>query len=102
MKVVGTVVRGGTDYTEFDWCRRVAVVFGNEASGLDPAIEELLDETVSIPMAGRAESLNVSVSTAIVCFEVLRQRRAGRGGPPAVTADPLGRPTMPDMEGPGR
>jgi RNA methyltransferase, TrmH family len=79
MTVVGTVVRSGTDYTEFDWQRRVAVVFGNEASGLDPSVADLLDERVSIPMAGRAESLNVSVSTAVLCFEMLRQRRAGKG-----------------------
>lgn len=101
MTVVGTVVRGGTDYTEFDWTRRVAVVFGNEASGLDPAVAELVDERVSIPMAGRAESLNVSVSTAVICFEILRQRRAGKrttGG----AADRLRRPTMPGMEGPRR
>jgi TrmH family RNA methyltransferase len=101
MTVVGTVVRGGTDYTEFDWSKRVAVVFGNEASGLDRSVAELLDERVSIPMAGRAESLNVSVSTAVLCFEILRQRRA-RKGSKTIAADPLGRPTMPGMEGPGR
>ena len=72
---VGTVVRGGTDYTAFDWRGRVAVVLGNEASGLDAAVVAALDAEVSIPMAGRAESLNVSVSAAVLCFEILRQRR---------------------------
>ena len=38
-----------------------------------------LDERISVPMVGRAESLNVSVSAAVVCFEALRQRRLGHG-----------------------
>ena len=38
-----------------------------------------LDARVTIPMAGRAESLNVGVSAAVVCFEALRQRRAAAG-----------------------
>ncbi len=98
MATVGTVVQGGADYAEFDWRQRVAVVFGNEASGLCASVVELLDEGVSIPMVGRAESLNVSVSTAVVCFEALRQRR-GRGGPPASTGGHVLRPTMPGMHG---
>jgi TrmH family RNA methyltransferase len=72
---VGTAVRDGVDYAAFDWRQRVAMVFGNEASGLDDSVLERLDERVSIPMAGRAESLNVSVSAAVLCFESLRQRR---------------------------
>ena len=80
---VGTAVRDGVDYAAFDWRQRVAMVFGNEASGLDDSVLERLDERVSIPMAGRAESLNVSVSAAVLCFESLRQRRTqgeGRHG----------------------
>ena len=40
-RTVGTVVRDGTDYTRFDWNRRVAVVLGNEASGLPDAAGRL-------------------------------------------------------------
>ncbi|MBF6556142.1 MAG: RNA methyltransferase [Acidimicrobiales bacterium] len=87
---VGTAVRGGVDYAAFDWRRRVALVFGNEASGLDPVALDNLDERVSVPMAGGAESLNVSVSAAVLCFEALRQRRPGAGG--------ARRSTMPGME----
>jgi len=96
---VGSTVRDGVDYAEFDWSRRVALVFGNEASGLDASLLDRLDGNVSIPMAGGAESLNVSVAAAVLCFEVLRQRRTG-GTPPAGTA-PAGtaqRPTIEDME----
>jgi TrmH family RNA methyltransferase len=86
---VGTAVRDGADYAEFDWRRRVALVFGNEASGLDLSLIERLDARVSIPMVGHAESLNVAVSASVLCFEMLRQRRTG--GPGADSAG--GRPT---------
>jgi TrmH family RNA methyltransferase len=76
MITVGTDVHGGSDYAGFDWCRRVALVVGNEASGLGSSVQQELDESISIPMVGRAESLNVSVAAAIICFEALRQRRA--------------------------
>jgi TrmH family RNA methyltransferase len=86
---VGTVVRDGTDYTAFDWRQPVAVVLGNEASGLTAELAAALDARVSIPMTGQAESLNVSVSAAVLCFEALRQRRTGAGEP---------RSTMPEVE----
>ncbi len=75
LTTVGAVVTGGSDYAAVDWTRRVAIVVGNEAAGLPSDLVEQLDESVSIAMAGRAESLNVSVSTAVLCFEALRQRR---------------------------
>lgn len=78
---VGTVVRDGTDYTRFDWTAKVAVVLGNEASGLPDELASTLDARVSIPMAGRAESLNVGVSAAVLCFEALRQRHAAGDAP---------------------
>jgi TrmH family RNA methyltransferase len=72
---VGTAVRAGVDYAAFDWRRPTALVFGNEASGLSESMLAGLDAQVSIPMAGKAESLNVSVAAAVLCFEALRQRR---------------------------
>ena len=98
MRVVGADVRGGVDYTAFDWCQRVAVVFGNEASGLDPATRAGLDGGVSIPMEGRAESLNVSVSAAILSFEALRQRRQSSEWAGVSPGTGAVRPTMPEMQ----
>ena len=51
----------------------VAVVLGNEAHGLPPDLQ--VDGLVSIPHAGRAESLNVAMAAAVVCFEVARRAR---------------------------
>jgi TrmH family RNA methyltransferase len=81
---VGTAVRNGIDYAEFDWRQRVALVFGNEAAGLDDGLMGRLDRRVTIPMVGRAESLNVGVSASVLCFEALRQRR---GTSPGVLPD---------------
>jgi len=77
LRTLGTVVRDGVDYADVDLTDRLALVFGNEASGLSDGVLAALDVAVTIPMAGRAESLNVSVSAAVLCFEVLRQRRKG-------------------------
>lgn len=72
---LGTVVRGGEDYTTVDWRRPTALVLGNEAAGLPAGLP--LDGTVAVPMPGRAESLNVGTACAVLCFEALRQRRTG-------------------------
>jgi len=75
---LGTAAEGGTDYATTDLTRPTAFVLGNEAAGL--ALEELrphLDGVVSIPMAAGAESLNVGMVAAVLCFEAARQRRHG-------------------------
>lgn len=71
---LGAAVRGGEDYAEVDWSVPTALVLGNEAWGLPDGLP--LDGLVAIPMAGRAESLNVGMACAVLCFEALRQRRS--------------------------
>jgi TrmH family RNA methyltransferase len=73
---LGTAARGGTPYTDVDLRARVAIVLGNEAHGLDEDTVTRLDGLVTIPMEGRAESLNVGMAAAVICFEAARQRRA--------------------------
>jgi len=90
---VATIVRGGTDYATFDWSGPVALVLGNEAGGLADDLVATLDAGVTIPMAGRSESLNVSVSAAVLCFEALRQRRS-----PTLPRPSADRPTMSAMD----
>lgn len=70
----GAVAKGGTSYTEVDWSRRSAVVLGNEATGLGASLRQKLDELVTVPMSGSAESLNVAIAGAVICFEALKQR----------------------------
>jgi len=56
----------------------LAVVVGGERHGVDPEWVAAADETVRIPMAGRADSLNVGVAAGIVLFEAARQRATTR------------------------
>jgi TrmH family RNA methyltransferase len=79
-RTLATVVHDGVDYAGLDWTIPTAVFFGNESAGLDPTLSARLDGAVAIPMAGRAESLNVGVASAVIAFEAFRQRRGGGAG----------------------
>jgi TrmH family RNA methyltransferase len=79
MRALAAVAHDGSPYTEVDYVGPLALVLGNEAAGLPDDLVPLLDGTVTIPMAGRAESLNVSMAAAVLCFEV-RRARAGSVG----------------------
>ena len=79
VRTAATVVRGGTPYDETDLSDPIAFVLGSEAHGLSTALVDAVDLRLTIPMAGRSESLNVAMAGAVLCFESLRQRRsAGR------------------------
>jgi TrmH family RNA methyltransferase len=71
---MAAVSRGGSPYTGVDLTARLALVLGNEANGIAPELEGLLDARVTVPMAGGAESLNVATAAAVLCFEVARTR----------------------------
>jgi len=74
LEVVVTSPGATMKYTQFDYGRPTALVVGNEAQGLTPLWQEGPFTRVSIPMRGRADSLNVAVATAVVLYEALRQR----------------------------
>ena len=90
---LGTVARGGADYRRRRPRRPIAFVLGNEAHGLPDAVMSVIDDASHDPDGGPAESLNVGMAAAVLCFEAARQRRAGcavidarppaRRGPPA-------------------
>jgi TrmH family RNA methyltransferase len=75
VRTAATVVTGGAAYDTADLTGPVAIVLGSEAHGLPPAVVAGVDERVTIPMAGRSESLNVAMAGSVLCFESLRQRR---------------------------
>ena len=84
VRTVATVVDGGSPYDLTDLTGPLGIVLGSEAHGLPVDVLALVDHPVSIPMAGRSESLNVAMAGSVLCFEALRQRRAA--GPP----EPIG------------
>ena len=69
---LGTSSHRGDIYTDPVYHGRVAVVVGNEAHGLDSDAE--IDQWITIPHAGPAESLNVAMAATVLVFEVARQR----------------------------
>jgi TrmH family RNA methyltransferase len=77
---LAAVPEGGRDYAAMDLSGRFALMVGNESHGLGSAHLDLVDEVVSVPMAGGTESLNVGVATAVICFEAARQRRMAGAG----------------------
>ncbi|HTJ76888.1 MAG TPA: RNA methyltransferase [Acidimicrobiales bacterium] len=76
LRRLGTRPEGGVPHFRADLASPTALVLGNEAHGLPPAVAAVVDGWVSIPMAGRAESLNVGMAAAVLCFEAARQRSA--------------------------
>ncbi|MDX5334361.1 MAG: tRNA (guanosine(18)-2'-O)-methyltransferase TrmH [Gammaproteobacteria bacterium] len=64
------------DFRAIDYTRPTALVLGAELQGLDAATLAACDETIVIPMLGMVQSLNVSVSAALVLYEAQRQRLA--------------------------
>jgi RNA methyltransferase, TrmH family len=72
---LATVARGARSYDEVELADPVALVLGNEAHGLPGDLASRVERAVTIPMLGRAESLNVGMAGTILCFESLRQRR---------------------------
>jgi 23S rRNA (guanosine2251-2'-O)-methyltransferase len=74
--VWGAASDDGTPLWESDLGGGVAFVLGAEGRGLRPLVRRACDGIISIPLAGRVESLNVSVASAVLLYEARRQRHA--------------------------
>lgn len=61
---------------EVDWCQPIALLVGNEGSGLPEEIERSADARIHIPMASGVESLNAAAAAAVVFYEAARQRNS--------------------------
>jgi len=73
--VVGAAGEASVNFYDYDFRRPVALVIGNEGKGLRRSVRENCDDLVKIPMAGKMSSLNASVASALLLFEVVRQRK---------------------------
>jgi tRNA G18 (ribose-2'-O)-methylase SpoU len=73
----------GRLWTEVGTAGPTAIVVGEERKGLTKGIMDVCDERVRLPMAGRADSLNVAVAAGVMVYEMVRRRGlagCGRGG----------------------
>ena len=71
--VFGTDMNG-TDYRKWNTRGPLAIVMGNEGKGVSRIVKESVDEMVTIPMVGHVQSLNASVASALMMYEVFRNR----------------------------
>ncbi len=74
IRVIATEMTASQTINKADMTVPLAIVMGSEDNGIYPALMKICDEQVQIPMAGDFESLNVSVATGIILYEVMRQR----------------------------
>lgn len=74
LRVIGISEKANDNLWDADLSGPLCVVMGSEEDGISPVYLSRLDQQLLIPMPGNIDSLNVSVATGIVCFEVVRQR----------------------------
>ncbi len=72
--IVGTDMQG-TDYHDVDYNGKIAIVIGNEGTGISDIALKNCDFIASIPMYGKVNSLNASVAAGIVIFEAANKRK---------------------------
>ena len=73
--IVGTALEDSVDYRDIDYKGKIALVIGNEGKGISRIVKESCDYIAKIPMYGKVNSLNASVATGIMIYEVVRQKR---------------------------
>ena len=73
-ELVGTHLRTANTHFDIDYTGPVAIIIGNEGSGMSDTAASMCTQLVKTPMPGQAESLNASVAAAVMMYEVLRQR----------------------------
>jgi len=74
IRVFATEMKAEHSIAEADFSGPCAIVMGGEEKGIYPALMKICDEKIKIPMSGDFDSLNVSVATGIILYEVMRQR----------------------------
>ncbi len=72
--VFGTDASAKTDYRKGDYTSPVVIVIGSEGKGMSRLIRDKCDGLLTLPMLGKVTSFNASVASAILMYEVLRQR----------------------------
>ncbi len=76
IRILTAQLQDSVPYYDTDMTVGTAIVMGAESSGLSELWRQNADEHIRIPMLGRLDSLNVSVSAAILLYEAIRQRNS--------------------------
>lgn len=72
--IIGTSLKSDKTHFEIKYDFPAVIIVGNEEKGIKKLTEDNCDFLVKIPMLGKIQSLNVSVSTGIILYEILRQK----------------------------
>ena len=75
IRILTAQLQDSYDYYDYNMQEATAIVMGTESTGLTQQWREVADAHIRIPMLGRLDSLNVSVSAAILMYEAVRQRK---------------------------
>ena len=75
IKILTAQLQDSYEYYDYDMTAATAIVMGTESTGLTDIWRQAADAHIRIPMLGRLDSLNVSVSAAILMYEAVRQRK---------------------------
>ena len=73
--IVGTALEDSVDYRSIDYSGKIALVIGNEGSGMSKLVKNACDFIAKIPMYGTTNSLNASVASGIMIYEVICNRK---------------------------
>lgn len=73
--IVGTDMENAQYYRDVDYKQNIVLVVGSEGKGISPLVKKHCDFMIKIPMMGVVSSLNVSVATGIILYEIMHQRR---------------------------
>ena len=74
IKIYTSQLDAAENYLKINYKKACAIVMGNENKGLSETWQKTADKKIKIPMRGKIDSMNVSVATAVLMFEALRQR----------------------------
>jgi TrmH family RNA methyltransferase len=77
--VVGTSGVASSDYRQVAYPRPMVLLMGSEREGLSPEQQAICDVTVSIPMVGRSDSLNLAVATGVMLYEIFSRPAQSAG-----------------------
>ncbi|MFN3535469.1 MAG: TrmH family RNA methyltransferase, partial [Desulfatiglandales bacterium] len=72
--ILGTSAKEGVKLYEFDLLRPLVLIMGSESRGISPVLKRIVDSTLRIPGTGPLDSLNVSVATGVILYEIWRQK----------------------------
>ena len=73
--VVGTAMENAIDYKDIDYSSKIDLIIGNEGKGMSRLVMDSCDYIAKIPMVGKINSLNASVASGIMIYEVVRNRK---------------------------